>query len=120
MRKLVISALVCALFAGPASAKDFNASQKRAIEKAIKEKLIDPESARFKFPEIATTDVYCGLVNSKNRMGGYTGDAVFQVLVTPQGKSGTFVYVFGIGDADPESSTSAILLKTCSDKGYRF
>ncbi len=42
----------------------------------VKDQLIDPASA--KFSEISTKDgVTCGVVNSKNRMGGYTGPRTF-------------------------------------------
>lgn len=47
-----------------------------AVETAIKDGLIDGESARWRwFPARQTGAVvtYCGFVNAKNRMGGYTG-----------------------------------------------
>lgn len=46
------------------------------VETAVKDKLTDPDSA--KFSEILTKDgVTCGVVNSKNRMGGYSGPRTF-------------------------------------------
>jgi hypothetical protein len=47
-------------------------------ERAVRDQLIDPASAEFS--EVTTKgNVTCGLVNSKNRMGGYTGRQVFFV-----------------------------------------
>jgi uncharacterized protein YcfL len=47
-------------------------------ERLVKEQLIDPQSAQFS--EVATKNgITCGLVNSKNRMGGYTGRQLFLV-----------------------------------------
>jgi hypothetical protein len=47
-------------------------------ERLVREQLIDPQSAQFS--EMATKDgITCGLVNSKNRMGGYTGHQLFLV-----------------------------------------
>lgn len=46
-----------------------------AVKDAVREGLIDPESARF--GEISYSDKgerACVEVNAKNRMGGYTGD----------------------------------------------
>lgn len=43
---------------------------------AIGRQLIDPASAQFKISTIrhvGAAVVFCGLVNSKNRFGGYTG-----------------------------------------------
>lgn len=49
-----------------------------AAERAVRNQLIDPTSAEFS--EVATKgNVTCGLVNSKNRMGGYTGRQLFLV-----------------------------------------
>jgi hypothetical protein len=51
-----------------------------AAKAAMTRKLTDPESARFDQLFKVTTDngeAVCGLVNSKNRMGGYTGATGF-------------------------------------------
>lgn len=67
------------------------------ISDAIQEKLLDPESARFKWVELVELQPknyfgpiesrlvgvdYCGLVNSKNTFGGYAGDAPYLVFLT--------------------------------------
>jgi hypothetical protein len=63
-------------------------------EAAVRSQLIDPESARISWPygyvkrgftPLLSKRVYgyatCGLVNARNRMGGYTGDAVFAMVI---------------------------------------
>ncbi|MBX3564842.1 MAG: hypothetical protein KF730_09725 [Sphingomonas sp.] len=45
-------------------------------ERAVRGQLVDPNSAQFS--EVTTKNgVTCGLVNSKNRLGGYTGRKMF-------------------------------------------
>jgi PDZ domain len=61
---------------------------------ALKASLIDPESARIEWPYVAVSGTLkaflgkkrsgfftCGLVNAKNRMGGYTGSAFFLIMI---------------------------------------
>jgi hypothetical protein len=61
---------------------------------ALKASLLDPESARIEWPYIAMSGTLkaflgkkrsgfftCGLVNAKNRMGGYTGSAFFLIMI---------------------------------------
>ena len=46
------------------------------VESKVRPLLIDPESAQFS--EVTNDrDASCGLVNSKNRLGGYTGAKIF-------------------------------------------
>lgn len=50
-----------------------------AIEEAVKRELNDVDSARFKGINKCSKDpsMFFGMVNSKNRMGGYDGFEVF-------------------------------------------
>jgi len=66
VKRLVIGlAIVCAGCEGDA-------------ERLVRGSLVDPDSAQFS--EVVTRDgVTCGLVNSKNRIGGYTGRQIFIV-----------------------------------------
>ncbi|TZG25721.1 PDZ domain-containing protein [Sphingomonas montanisoli] len=63
-------------------------------ETAVRNRLIDPDSAKFDWPHGFVKRGYtpfwskriygyttCALVNSKNRMGGYTGSAMFTVVI---------------------------------------
>jgi hypothetical protein len=57
----------------------------KAIERAVKEDLKDPESAMFKhtiaFKDKDESITACGLVNSKNSYGGYVGDKAYRATV---------------------------------------
>lgn len=71
---------------------------RRNAEATLRAKLIDPESARIEWthgfllgswrPFLSKRiDGYwtCGLVNARNRMGGYTGSSSFVVVLDPNG-----------------------------------
>lgn len=69
---------------------------------AIKRKLTDPESAQFTEMfkvQAQRGDAVCGLVNSKNRMGGYAGVAGF--FYDRISRTGTIMFS---GGSDPEYS----------------
>jgi hypothetical protein len=51
---------------------------KRA-EQAIRDTLLDPDSAQFKNLSLRSNAEVCGEVNAKNRMGGYVGFRNFNV-----------------------------------------
>ncbi len=71
---------------------------RRNAENALRERLIDPESARIDWPHgflLGTWKPFlskaiegywsCGLINARNRMGGYTGSTAFVVVVDSTG-----------------------------------
>ena len=62
--------LVVALLASLSACNDSKA------ETAVKDLLIDPESAQFS-DVVTNGSTTCGFVNSKNRMGGYVGRTAF-------------------------------------------
>ena len=64
----------------------------QAIKENVKDKLRDPESARFKDLKLIRLDnaIYaCGEVNAKNAFGGYTGFKMFFASPISQFKSET-------------------------------
>jgi hypothetical protein len=68
----------------------------------IQRKLTDPESARFDDlfkVQTGRGEAICGLVNSKNRMGGYSGSVGF--IFERASRSGTMMFS---GDSDPDYS----------------
>lgn len=72
MRKLgILIPAICSIFVAACG-------QESAVQKVVRESLIDPGSAKFgksTFTKGAKGESYaCLTVNSKNRMGGYTGD----------------------------------------------
>ncbi|WP_312490155.1 hypothetical protein [Sphingomonas sp.] len=70
------------------------ASMRLAAESVIRNRLVDPESAIFEWPygfmkgrwptilksRFYDGEITCGLVNAKNRLGGYTGKVFFVVV----------------------------------------
>ncbi|WP_353187482.1 hypothetical protein [Pseudomonas sp.] len=116
--KNAIVGLTLALACTAVIAKDFTPSQKNKLQAAVKAQLIDEDSAKFKLPPYQGGDLYCGQVNSKNRMGGYTGYTVFQAAVLPGTTSG--FYLLGIGSGDPSDPSTSALIQACSEKGYIF
>lgn len=73
----------------------FDATAKDHVVTAIKDQMVDGDSAKWRwFPaKNANAGVvqYCGFVNAKNRMGGYTGFNPF--WVTGRWKGGAFTPV---------------------------
>jgi hypothetical protein len=84
--------------------------------------LVDPESARFQdvraYPE---TNGGCGLVNARNRMGGYTGFTRFialsggEVIFGPLGDDGTGTAQARLDLAEKELAFIKRALVTCPD-----
>ncbi len=64
--------------------RDLNGREKAAVQAAVQGILRDPESARFQWlPYVDSPDkIYCGLVNSKNGFGGYSGFTIYAVGLT--------------------------------------
>ena len=55
-----------------------------SVKAVVKEPLVDPNSAQFK--NISKSSIgYCGEVNAKNRMGGYTGFKRFHAFQSVDG-----------------------------------
>jgi hypothetical protein len=91
--------LAIALASAPASAETwdspppFNAATKGSLQAAVKDRLLDGDSAKWRWlpfrNDQTTVAQYCGFVNAKNRMGGYIG--FNPVWVTGYWKDGAFV-----------------------------
>lgn len=71
---------------------------RRNAENALRARLIDPDSARIQWTHgflLGTWKPFlskavegywsCGLINARNRMGGYTGSTAFVVVIDPNG-----------------------------------
>lgn len=110
-----------------AQAIELNEEEKIVVEKSVREALKDPESARFKWLPLADKStergatksiVYCGLVNSRNSFGGYTGDVPFAVFLVWTERSELISGLVGIGLADRDSPRTKAILETCAKQGY--
>jgi len=83
MRNVLLA--VCLAFTAGLTLVGCNSDQ-RAAERAVRENLKDPESARFgDFYYNKKTHKGCLAVNAKNSMGGYTGDQLAYVEKTDEG-----------------------------------
>jgi hypothetical protein len=69
--------------AAPAE-RPLKTAEAAAIKHAIETQLVDPASAQFRMGPIRpASEYYCGLINAKNRMGGYNGFEPFMVRFNP-------------------------------------
>lgn len=73
-----------------------NYSASALVMRQVRAALVDPESARFQdVRAFSETKAGCGVVNAKNRMGGYIGNTRFvalpdgNVIFEPQSDDGT-------------------------------
>jgi hypothetical protein len=90
----------------PPSPHGPDAAARSAIEAKIKDSLVDPDSAEFKwidrtFYMAGGIPAVCGQVNSKNRMGGYSGYAWFAAELNEHGEPLWF-------EVDDNESTKAL------------
>lgn len=103
-----------------ALAGDLLGSEKEVISRAVMAQLPDPESARFKWVPILVpqAEFYCGLVDSKDREGGYTGDMPYFAYLTWKGNEIKTAMVVMIGDGDPESPATNKAWEYCEMFGH--
>jgi hypothetical protein len=74
MMKLLTKIFLIFILVLSLPACDFAITQEQRIKKQVKEYLNDPDSAKFESIHQGKEEKYfCGLVNAKNRMGGYVG-----------------------------------------------
>lgn len=82
-------------------------------KKAVKGLLNDPGSAEF-FDIVQNGSNACGLVNAKNRMGGYVGKTPFLYI----GTTGTVAIVSSVEERDFHSLWMALKIKSNFDKEF--
>lgn len=118
MKNIIFFLTFALSFFNEAHSAELTESNKAAIIKAVKENLIDPESANFKFVHSSPNEknVYCGLVNSKNRFGGYTGFTVYQVMIL----SPDSAYMLTIGTGSSDSVDTQVAVQSCAENGFEF
>ncbi len=95
-------------------------AERGAFERAIKAKLTDEESARFKWGQLSDRSLFCASVNSKNRFGGYVGFTVVMMRYTRKG-AGITVDLSSIHFADRDADGRLIadeVLRRCAAAGY--
>lgn len=134
MRKLFVSisvSLLAACATAPAhvaTLADFSDPPSRdafftAAEAAVRDRLVDPESARFEWPNPVTRTTWrvpfgpvvagyatCGQVNARNRMGGYAGRTAVSVVFN----HGTVVRV----DMDSSTDNVGFVAAACGNSQF--
>ncbi len=88
-----------------------SSGQQSAVRAGIRERLKDPDSAKFAAISAVKDDkgiVYvCGKVNAKNSYGGYTGMSPFFGMLMGGPKTKEFFAVIGIGSGGSDSAANA-------------
>lgn len=95
-------------------APPFTGDGKRQVVAALSDRLVDGESARWRWLQPRRQDsglmIYCGWVNGKNRLGGYTGFQTFWAVgVWADGK-------FDV--ALSEFNNAAVARQMCEKAGF--
>jgi hypothetical protein len=128
-RPLTRSALLCAaLVMTTAATGDRSAPypltprQKADIVRQLKDKLLDGESARWRWPlHQPAWGLYCGWYNAKNSYGAFVGWQPF-LAAGGQGsdlKKDEFIVAFSqMGSADADDSSAAVVADQCTKGGY--
>lgn len=107
--------LLLAFGATAAHARDLTDEEKALFIAAVKERLKDPDSAQFKWMPMRdepNAEMYCGLVNSKNSYGGYTGFSPYQAMIVGENRTAAILISIGSG------RDAAVTAKVCADSGY--
>ena len=127
--KVSVIALVAApmIIAASARERPLKASEAAAIKHSIEAQLVDPSSAQFRMGPIRpASEYYCGLVNAKNRMGGYNGFEPFMVRFNPD-RTIKIAVTPGSAGGGPTSLSEDAFLKDalrqsieqkCTENGY--
>lgn len=85
---------------------------KADIVRQVRDKLIDGESARWRWPLHQTEfGTYCGWVNAKNRLGAYTGWTPFMVI-GGAGTDGKYTVI------SSDFGASDVVARMCAESGY--
>ena len=105
-----------------APSRPLTASEKAVVEHAIRAQLSDPDSAKFRHNPYQTGSTwYCGLVNAKNRVGGYVGYRLFYVIVSEGDKAiGPIKSARSSNIVSEDEALPYMLAETrCSVEGYK-
>jgi len=83
LRAAALIAVLVLTAASPAE-RPLTANERAQITHTVEAKLVDPAAAQFRLGSIRpASEYYCGLVNARNRMGGYNGFEPFMVRFNP-------------------------------------
>jgi hypothetical protein len=104
------------------AARELTSNEKKVISDAVKEKLIESDSASFKWLEITEKQpqVYCGVVNSTDVFDKHVSDMPYEAALVWDKSLLREATIILIGDADWSSIITKAILRACSQKGYNL
>lgn len=115
--------IACLGFTGGALAKSrpLLPAEQRIVESVMKDRMNDPDSAKFQILPFNGSKLVCGKVNAKNLMGGYVGYRVFDVEVTVGAKGRiTGAQIPNIYNLDDDEESLEIMAAgSCDEAGYK-
>ena len=121
MRNLILSIAAVMVasnaVAAPVEERALTAAEKAAISVIVADQLIDPDSAKIRWAKVKDDTYYCGMINGKNRMGGYAGFTPFIINLKPV----TAAWGVKSFNADKPYGLSRLGLEwysNCRDAGY--
>lgn len=107
--------------------RPLTADETLVIKRSVEAKLLDPASAQFRLsPYRSGTNYYCGLVNARNRFGGYAGFRPFLARVGDDKKgpraeesiTSVAAVVLAHGDGETTALWAQVVEETCAKNGY--
>lgn len=106
---------VSLLAAFSVSARELTATEKNIIETSAKQRIKDPDSAKFVWQDYKGGTTYCAHINAKNSYGGYTGNSLLLVGVKLNDKGriasvDTFIH---------EGEMKELMSPICTKAGYQ-
>ncbi|HFZ8366071.1 TPA: hypothetical protein ACIPAM_004433 [Salmonella enterica subsp. enterica serovar Wangata] len=73
-KPIFLLSILIVSFSSVIEAKPLTTEQQHYIKKIIERQLLDPDSAKYKFPDyIESNPTYCFKLNATNSYGGYAG-----------------------------------------------
>lgn len=74
---------ICANVQAAVTTRPLSKTEQAVVKDAMGDVMFDPDSALYQFkPFVSGSNIVCGKINAKNRMGGYVGYRTFAVEVT--------------------------------------
>ncbi|MFZ2872233.1 hypothetical protein [Zavarzinia sp.] len=94
-------------------------AEKKVIEEAARDGLKDPDSAKFRHPQLYFgNEIYCIEVNAKNGFGGYTGFLPVEMFVTRIDGKIKVAAPIAYATANPNDGRTRAVIQICADNGY--
>lgn len=113
--KIGLLAVALAITCNAATARDLSPKEKGIIEKAAKQQLKDPDSAKLYWQDYKEGSTYCAHINAKNSYGGYAGKALF-IASVKKNTSGQIISAEGIIHS---GEMQKMMSSVCTDAGYQ-